>query len=54
MLGVLIGLLVGGAVALIAELLDISFKKVEDIERVLNLPVVGITPKIEFLKQLKH
>lgn len=52
LMGVMLGLVVGGAVAILVELLDNSFKKVEDVEEALELPVFGVAPKMEFLKKM--
>lgn len=51
-LGIVLGLAIGGAAVLMAELMDSSFKKVEDVEDVLGLPVIGISPKVDFEKKL--
>lgn len=51
-LGFLLGLAIGGAAVLLVELLDNSFKKVEDVEETLGLPVLGISPKVDFDKHL--
>ena len=51
-MGLALGLMIGGATAIIMELLDTSFKKVEDVETYLGLPVLGIAPKVEFLKKV--
>ena len=50
MLGLALGLVIGAAALLIMELLDNSFKKVEDVEEELGLPVLATIPKIEKLK----
>ena len=50
MLGLLLGIVIGGGAALLAELLDNSFKKVEDIEQILNLPVLATIPSIPSIK----
>lgn len=52
MMGVLLGFVIGGAAALLVELLDNSFKKVEDVETALGLPVLGVTPRAPFLKKV--
>ncbi|MBD3404055.1 hypothetical protein GF420_14275 [candidate division GN15 bacterium] len=52
LMGIMLGLVVGGAAAVLVELLDNSFKKVEDVEESLELPVIGVTPKIDFLKKM--
>ena len=51
-MGLALGLMIGGATAIIMELLDTSFKKVEDVETYLGLPVLGIAPKVEFLNKV--
>lgn len=53
LIGILMGLVIGCAAAFVMELMDSSFKKVEDLESFLALPVLGVTPKIEFLGQFK-
>ena len=44
--------MIGGAVAFLVELLDSSFRKPEEVEEVLGLPVLGIAPRIDFLKKV--
>jgi len=51
-LGIMLGLALGGAVVLLVELMDSSFKKVEDVEEALGLRVIGISPKVDFDKHL--
>ncbi|HUV30020.1 MAG TPA: Wzz/FepE/Etk N-terminal domain-containing protein [Acidobacteriota bacterium] len=51
-LGVILGLMIGGAVAFLVELLDSSFKKPDEVEEVMGLPVLGIAPRIDFLKKV--
>ncbi len=46
-LGVILGLMLGCAVAFVLEHLDDSIRRVEDIEKVLGLPIVGSIPKIQ-------
>jgi len=53
LMGILFGLVLGCAIAVIMELLDSSFRKVEDVESCLNLHVVGVVPRIEFLDKIK-
>ncbi len=50
MLGLALGLLIGAASVFLLELLDNSFKRVEDIEDELGLPVLATIPRIEKLK----
>ena len=52
-LGFLLGLVIGGAATLLTEVLDKSFRKVEDIEDALGFPIVGVIPQIESVKRLK-
>jgi succinoglycan biosynthesis transport protein ExoP len=48
MVAALIGLLLGVVLALILESLDTSIGAIEDVETLLQLPVVGIVPPINF------
>ncbi len=52
-LGFLLGLAVGGAAALLVEILDKSFRKIEDVEEALGLPIMGVVPRIESVKKVK-
>ncbi len=54
LMGLVLGLVIGAGAAVVAELLDNSLKKVEEVEDFLNLPVLGITPKAEFLKKVRR
>jgi len=49
-LGGILGLVIGGVAALLAELLDNSFKKVEEVESYLNLSVLATIPNISSIK----
>jgi uncharacterized protein involved in exopolysaccharide biosynthesis len=49
-LGAILGLVIGGVAALLAELLDNSFKKVEDVESFLDLSVLATIPSIASIK----
>jgi len=49
-LGAILGLVIGGVAALLAELLDNSFKKVEDVEEYLNLSVLAAIPNIASIR----
>ena len=51
-LGMILGLVIGGAAVIMVELMDNSFKKVEEIQQELGLPVLGIAPKMPFLKKV--
>jgi tyrosine-protein kinase Etk/Wzc len=48
-MGILLGLMLGGAAVFLSELFDHSFKKAEDVERQLQLPVLATIPRIEHL-----
>jgi len=50
-MGILLGLAVGGGITFLVELLDNSFRKIEDVEEFLRLPVVGVIPDIEAVKR---
>lgn len=52
-LGFLLGVAIGGAAALVVEILDKSFRKIEDVEEILGLPVMGVVPKIDSVKKVK-
>lgn len=45
-LGAVLGLIIGGALTLLAELLDSSFKKVDDVEDFLGVPVLATIPNV--------
>ena len=49
-LGFILGLVIGGVAALLREMLDSSFKRIEDVEEALGMPVIAVIPKIERLK----
>lgn len=49
-LGGILGLVIGGAAALLAELLDNSFRKVEEVEGFLDTSVLATIPGIESIK----
>ena len=52
LMGIMLGIAIGGGLVLLIELMDNSFKRVEDVEEVLGLKVIGISPKVDFDKQL--
>lgn len=52
-LGFLLGLIIGGVVTLLAELLDNSFRKVEDIEGILGVRVLATIPNISSMRKIK-
>ena len=52
-IGLMFGLVVGGGLILLRELLDTTFKKVEDVEGYLHLPVVGVIPDIVSVKKTR-
>lgn len=49
-LGIVLGIVMGGAIVVVKELTDSSFRSVEDIEETLGLPVLAAIPKIENIK----
>ncbi len=52
-MGIILGFIVGGGLALMIELMDNSFKRVEDVEEHLGIPVIGIIPIIDSVKKIK-
>jgi len=52
LVGIGLGLVLGLAVVAILELLDNSFRKVEEVEEYLDLPVVGVVGRIDVLKKV--
>jgi len=53
LIGLVIGLILGTVAIVLAELLDKSFKKIEEVEEFLGKPVAGIVPEIKGLKKMK-
>ncbi len=51
-LGVLLGLAIGAGAALLSEIMDSSFKNLEEVEETLGIPVIGVIPEIRMLKKL--
>jgi uncharacterized protein involved in exopolysaccharide biosynthesis len=49
-LGGILGLVIGGVAAMVAELLDNSFKRIEDVEEFLKVPVLATIPGIAAIK----
>ena len=54
MLGFVLGAMLGGVAAFVAELFDNSIKRIEDIEDDLGLPVLATIPKIERLRTIRR
>ncbi|MFH2034999.1 MAG: Wzz/FepE/Etk N-terminal domain-containing protein [Candidatus Zixiibacteriota bacterium] len=52
-IGFILGLVIGGSSALLAELLDKSIKKTSELENILGLPILGVIPKIKKIEQHK-
>ncbi len=48
-LGLLLGLIFGGAAVFLVEIFDHSFKRVEDVQQQLRMPVLATIPRIEKL-----
>lgn len=51
-LGVLLGLAIGAGAALISEIMDSSYKNLDEVEKSLGFPVIGVIPEIKLLKKL--
>lgn len=47
LMAIVVGMAIGGGLIFLLEYMDHSFKNVEDVEKYLNLPVLGTIPKIE-------
>ncbi len=54
LMGLALGLLLGGCAVILTEVLDHSVKRIEDIEELLNLEVVGTIPNIEEASRVKN
>ena len=56
MLGLLMGLLLGGGLVFLIEYLDTSLRTIEDVEKHLPWPVLGIIPRFEqaFERKISH
>ncbi len=52
-MGVALSLMIGVGAVFLSEFFDKSFNTVDEIEEVLGLPVIGVIPKIEYLKKLE-
>jgi succinoglycan biosynthesis transport protein ExoP len=52
LIGMIFGLVLGGGIIFLVELLNTSFRKVEEVEEYLGLPVLSVIPKIERLEKL--
>ena len=48
-MGVLLGIILGGAAVFLAEIVDNSFRTVDDVEEMLRLPVLAAIPRIDRL-----
>ena len=48
LMAIIVGAIIGGGLIFLLEYMDHSFKTVEDVEKYLNLSVLGTIPKIEF------
>ena len=51
-LGILLGLAIGAGAAMLSEIMDSSFKNLDEVEEVLGVPVIGIIPEMRILKKL--
>ncbi len=54
LMGVILGLVIGAGAAIAVELMDSSYKSVDDVQDNLGLPVLGITPRMQFLKKVSR
>ncbi len=54
LMGLALGLLLGGCAVVLTEVLDHSVKRIEDIEDLLDLEVVGTIPNIEAATRVKN
>ena len=54
LMGLALGIVLGGCAVVIAEVVDHSIKRIEDIEELLGLEVVGTIPNIEQASQIKN
>jgi polysaccharide biosynthesis transport protein len=52
LIGILVGMVIGATAVFFAERMDKSFKKLQEVEEDLSLPVLGIVPRIPFLEQI--
>lgn len=52
-MGFLLGLVIGGGAVFLAEVLDKSFKRTEDVEMLLGIPVLASIPKIDKLPRIR-
>jgi polysaccharide biosynthesis transport protein len=50
-MGIVLGIMLGAGAALLAELMDNTLKKVEDVEELVGLPILGIIPEIEAIRR---
>ena len=48
-----LGIMTGASAIYGLEYIDRSYKNILDIEQDLNLPVLGIVPKLNFIKEMK-
>ena len=53
LIGFVLGVILGGCFVFLTELFDNSFKRVEDIEEALGVPVLATVPKIDRLKVMR-
>ncbi|MCK4462354.1 MAG: hypothetical protein KAW46_11160 [candidate division Zixibacteria bacterium] len=52
-MGFLLGLVIGGGAVFLAEVLDRSFRRTEDVESLLGMPVLAAIPKIDKLPRIR-
>lgn len=54
LMAIAVGCAIGGGIIFLLEYMDHSFKKVEDIEKYLDLPVLGTIPRIDMESSKKY
>ena len=52
-MGFMLGMIIGLAAGLVAELFDSSIKTAQEIKEYTNLPILAVVPKIDSLKHFK-
>lgn len=54
LIGLIVGVSSGGGAVYLLEMLDVSFKKAEEVELVLHLPVLASIPNVNDLEKQKR
>jgi len=53
LMGIILGLVLGGGLTLVMELMDKSYKHIKEVEDHLGIPVIGVIPVIDAVKKIK-